>query len=281
MDARTLHHAPTLALATVLIAIIMATPPALAQGDGAADFTVTVTDDALQVPETLPAGFYTLTVDDRSDLPRTGIEIDRLNDGVELQQVLDAYEAVTATFEGEGDPGAATQRLASLVTAVTGESVPPTVAAYTPGTYLAISSMDPSLHATFEVTEAAASGAAPQPDLTIDMMEFAFDIPAQLPAGPQTWEIRNIGEQVHHMVLFRLNEGATLDDVLAFAETMQGPPPGEEVGYTAILSPEVSNYVTHDLAPGTYAALCFLPDYDTGVPHVALGMAAEFEVVGD
>ena len=39
--------------------------------------------------------------------------------------------------------------------------------------------------------------------------------------------------------------------------------------------------VTVDMTPGSYAAICFFPDLDSGMPHAALGMVALFEVTGD
>jgi hypothetical protein len=33
-----------------------------------------------------------------------------------------------------------------------------------------------------------------------------------------------------------------------------------------------------DLTPGTYIALCFVPDEQTGAPHAAMGMVAIFTV---
>ena len=33
-----------------------------------------------------------------------------------------------------------------------------------------------------------------------------------------------------------------------------------------------------DLAPGTYIAVCFVPDEETGVPHALMGMVQVFTV---
>lgn len=47
------------------------------------------------------------------------------------------------------------------------------------------------------------------------------------------------------------------------------PPPG--VGLD-VLSPGNRAELTHDLKPGRYVLLCFMPDEKTGVPHAAPGM---------
>ena len=266
------------ALTAAAVAIVCALSAAPAQ-EAPRPLTLTVTSEGVEAPETVPAGFHTFEIVDDADQGGAGIEIARLNDGVTPDEAREATAAVGAAYEGGGDPGAAVEHLASLITAVGGEGMPPATAELTPGTYLVTSTMNPSLWTTFEVQEGEAAAEAPPADVTIDMMEFAFSLPDELPAGPQTWEVRNVGEQVHHMVLLRVADDATVEDVMAYLESEQnGPPPGEEVGYVAVLSPGVANYVEFDLEPATYVAVCFLPDYDTGMPHAALGMVADFTV---
>ena len=51
-----------------------------------------------------------------------------------------------------------------------------------------------------------------------------------------------------------------------------------EVAFTGILTNGQVNWLAFDLAPGTYAAVCFIPDQDTGMPHVMLGMVEIFTV---
>jgi hypothetical protein len=41
---------------------------------------------------------------------------------------------------------------------------------------------------------------------------------------------------------------------------------------------EVANYLELDLAAGDHFAICFVPDFETGAPHFALGMIAPFTV---
>ncbi len=36
-----------------------------------------------------------------------------------------------------------------------------------------------------------------------------------------------------------------------------------------------------ELVPGEYVVLCFMPDYETGQPHVMLGMVDTFTVPGE
>lgn len=255
--------------------------------DGAGEvgtLDVTVTDEGIEVPNEVEAGFYRLSVTNESSAESTEVEIDRLKEGTTEEAYLEALDALARAFQGEGDQVAAIEELTSLATVVGGESMPPGVFELVPGTHYASMTAVPARATAFEVTAAAGDPAAPEADLVVDMMEFAFDIPDEVPAGEQTWLVQNVGEQIHHMILFRLAEGTSLDEALAFLqeEPADEPPPFEETGYTSVLSPDVANYVTLDLEAGaSYLAICFLPDYETGAPHFALGMVAGFTATSE
>lgn len=112
--------------------------------------------------------------------------------------------------------------------------------------------------------------------------EYAFEMSEQLAAGPARLTVSNGGGEPHHAQVFRFEEGATLTDVTA-ALAEGGPGAAMEfgtfVGGTGLVAPgeESRADAVLDLAPGNYAVLCFVPDGD-GVPHLAHGMAREFEV---
>jgi hypothetical protein len=74
-----------------------------------------------------------------------------------------------------------------------------------------------------------------------------------------------------------------MEDVMSFSETFEGEDPTEEFAYVHMLSPGSSNFLTLDLTPGAYVALCFIPNYakgGDGAPHVAHGMMQAFTVAG-
>ncbi len=141
---------------------------------------------------------------------------------------------------------------------------------------------------------AGAAAASPvaaeiEPSADVTMTEFVFEgiDGATLPAGPQVWRFTNRGAQAHHMVLFRTPKLLAQDDVTAmvgaFMSATPTPPPSwwtesVWVGYAAIMSPGQSIVTEYDLAPGTYAALCFIVDPETGMPHLMEGMAQSFTV---
>jgi hypothetical protein len=125
---------------------------------------------------------------------------------------------------------------------------------------------------TTAATPAATTAPAP-PVVTITGTEFAFDAPAQIPAGLTTLRFVSNGKQLHHASLIRLDQGKTFDDFAA-ALKKPGPPPAwmVEVGGPNAPGPNGGvSEVTQFLAPGNYAIVCFVPGPD-GVPHFAKGM---------
>ena len=129
------------------------------------------------------------------------------------------------------------------------------------------------------VVEASGDPAAmPEADATIDLVDYAFVFMKPLQAGKQRVLFTNTAKQPHELVLWRLEEGAHVDDVIAWVMQMDGPPPGAVVGGVAGIAPGVENLVDLDLAPGRYAATCFVPDAGDGRLHTDHGMKVEFEV---
>lgn len=127
----------------------------------------------------------------------------------------------------------------------------------------------------FKVVESMGEAATPpEVDLTVEMHDFHFgDMPTELPAGQQVWHITNAGPQPHEMNLLQLTPGSTMDDVATFMETQEGPPPAIPVGGFQAIDAGLEGWVELDLEAGaTYVAVCFIPDPESGQPHVELGM---------
>jgi hypothetical protein len=150
---------------------------------------------------------------------------------------------------------------------------------------------------------AAATGEAaeaPQAAVTVTMRDMAFDLPTQVAAGPQIWEIVNDGPQPHEIALLKLAPGLTPEQALAiFAGPPASPeaehdtatheagagtapavagPPFTSAGGMQGMAAGLRGWAVLDLEPGNYLAVCFIPDPATGQPHVALGMVGSFTV---
>jgi hypothetical protein len=126
--------------------------------------------------------------------------------------------------------------------------------------------------------QGAARPAAPASDglagnvVAVTAHDFFYVAPNPLPAGVTTFRLKNMGPDLHHMWVVRLDEGyaySDFSDALRSGRVSQpwakgmGGPETPEVGGEAI--------VTMDLSPGRYVLACMLPASD-GSSHMSKGM---------
>ncbi len=126
----------------------------------------------------------------------------------------------------------------------------------------------------------------PVADARVEMVDFAYtSFPETVERGPLVLEVTNAGEEIHEMVVMRL-EDATLDEVLSMVTS---PPPADaqprpelpvqSIGGVQALPTGGRAWVTLDLSPGEYAVLCFISSpANENRMHAALGMAKAFTV---
>jgi hypothetical protein len=136
---------------------------------------------------------------------------------------------------------------------------------------------DPS---TVEGAPAAAmdsAGAAEPNVLTVTARDFAFDAPAEVPAGLTRIRLVNQGPSLHHIQLLKLEDGKNLKDFLGALQGEKFPTWAKDAGGPA--PPEVgsTSSIIQALEPGTYAMICFIPSPD-GMPHAMKGMTRELKV---
>jgi hypothetical protein len=238
-------------------------------------------DYSYTAPETLPSGWVTIRMMNHGPEPHHG-QLLRLNDGV-------TFEQFAAALQREGE---AAVRLTTLVggpAIVDPHRTDQVTLNLQPGTYALacfVPSPDGALHLTkgmlkrLEVSAAERSTAAPPPARgTFIMRDFSFEMPDTMPAGPATYEVVNAGPQPHELVVVKLAEGKTVADVQEWFRAAAPPPPFEAVGGINSLGNGQSGYMTLDLGPGRYAAICVVPEQASGVPHLHLGMVKAFTVL--
>jgi len=286
MNSKKLFSIYSLFVFVLAITAAVFTQVAAAQG---AEVAYTLTGDALEGPETLEAGYHTFTLHNGGN-KEAEIVIVQLNEEGAEEDFLKEVQAVDKAFMGEGDPAAAFRNVLEGRTLWGGPAADPGASASVgvnlpAGRYLLLGSVfsenGPTSNVVKPLEVTGEGGDAPEADATVQMVDFAFAIPGDLRPGQQTWEFVNNGKQVHHAVIQKLKPGKTMEDVMSFAETYEGEDPTEEFTYVHMLSPGSSNFVTLDLTPGTYVALCFIPDYaqgGDGQPHIAHGMMQAFTV---
>lgn len=266
-------------------------PPAAA---ATPEFTIGVSDDAVSVPEVVPGGIVRVTIQNNSSIPMD----------IGLARVLEdsTPEEVIALAQGGGE---------AVIPLLTKASFLPSVNPVDPGAerwfYVdlrtgvfvvdaaehvegAPMAETPHLNAVFSADEIVGT-TEPVADVDVDMVDFAYTMPDEIPAGPLLWQFTNSGEQWHMMFVIDLAEGAGVEDVMAFlgdpAMTLAGPPPFEfapEAGIPPIGVGERA-WLEFSLAPGEYLVGCPIPDVaaifagEPPLSHLEHGMMKMVSVV--
>jgi hypothetical protein len=282
---------------TRAVAIAVVAGVAWSASQAPPEFVWTASETVTDLPTEMGPGYtlFTLVSDADTD---DSLTLFRMREGTTLEAFVAASQRIDQAFMEGGDVVAALNEGLALVDVITEVSAAAgdrrsVGAVLTEGSYVLEYTPEegPSerVYHEFGVTGSGTGPAAPTADATVHLVDFAFAFPPNLPAGEQTWHVINSGQQLHHMGIFALAEGATLEDFVAFMEQMEesGPPEGDDemlaepVDYIGITSAGQESYHFLDLAAGQYVAVCFLPDHlgdATGAPHLVLGMMQVFRV---
>jgi hypothetical protein len=260
------------------------TDPALAKYP---DFEVTITDSSFDVSTNqVSAGYVLLTVTNSTSTatsagilgPGAGQTMDDLTQaaatpaaGEDFPPFL--YEATVLGGPGDVDPGQSAQILVNIPAgdwAVFGEGDQP-----------------PTFFSAVE--DADSNTTAPDADFTLELGDFYFAGPSEgVPSGSAIWEVTNTGKQPHMVVLAKVPDGTTEQQVLdTFTAEQSGTPvPGaldpNQAQFSStgvlLLSSGETMYLPTSFDAGTYVALCFVTDPATGQPHVMEGMVSVFQI---
>ena len=122
-------------------------------------------------------------------------------------------------------------------------------------------------------------------DVEIVGFDYAFKVPAALPAGPTTLRFRNDGKHSHELNIVQLKAGASLKQFIdaANADKPLSPMIERVVGVLFAEPGERSpSALSVDLVGGAvYAVQCIFRDTSTAPAHRALGMFTSFSAIGD
>ncbi|HET7622370.1 MAG TPA: hypothetical protein VFK39_10740 [Gemmatimonadaceae bacterium] len=109
---------------------------------------------------------------------------------------------------------------------------------------------------------------------TVDVItrDFAFEMPDTIPAGVTTFRLRNEGKEPHHLMLYRIDAGKTIRDVLAaLAAGGAHPTWMHATGGPNAVPNGGESIATLALEPGNYVAFCHVKGPD-GKIHFMKGM---------
>lgn len=251
---------------------------------GHTTMTITITADAIVVPADAPAGPTLVTqVNETEEVAH--VSILRIPDEV-------SDERLAATLKSSVTPDwLATARLVGNPDrAAPGGGGAVALIDLRPGRYLVTVPTGPRQPAQFVAT----GEVAPMPEIAADvratMLEMDFDLPIDISAGSRLWDVTNTASTPHELAIIPVPEGATAEQVLlAIQPAWEGTPLPAELGDewttwsphpiagVGATSPEGRVFAQIDLSPGTYVAICFVPDADL-TPHLMLGMTRIFTV---
>ena len=249
--------------------------------------TITASSRGWEAPETIPAGWTEIRLDNQSDWMRQ-TAFYRLDDDKTLD---DVFVMLEGEFMGMPDwltphggvsgvmPGNSGRAMADLhagqYIVVDLVPEPDGVPGMAKGYFMGL---------TVEPSEVKT--AAPSSDLALEMVDYTFNFDADgLTPGQYTLAVSSGGPQEpHETVIVKLDDGSTLADYLAAMapDGPGGPPPGQIIAGTTAIDDTTMNYLEVDFEAGeSYALICFLPSgMHGGAPHFALGMLQEFTIDG-
>lgn len=251
----------------VLALLVVGIVPAFAQE---AEPTIEFGANGLVVPAELPAGIVNVSFVNSGEAPFAPI-LARLNEGVTVDALMEAMSQ---------GPEAALPLIALLGgTEVAPQSSFEATFDLKPGEHVVLNfAGDAPDVKTFTVAEGDAAAAAPEADVTVSLLDFAFSLPTTISAGEQTWLLENKGQQWHEMGIARIDDSTTVAELRDIMQTMasgEADPatlPIEQVGFWMPMQQGERAWFNLNLEPGTYVVACFLPDFASGHAHVNLGM---------
>jgi uncharacterized cupredoxin-like copper-binding protein len=122
----------------------------------------------------------------------------------------------------------------------------------------------------------------PENVLAVAAVDYGFEFTGAPVSGLVTIEFNNEGDEFHHGIIGKIDDGKTKDDVMSFIQGGGEEPPAwfdDSPIDVGAIDPGRSQTVQIDMAEaGTYVFLCFMPTEGGGPPHAFQGMVETLEV---
>jgi hypothetical protein len=234
------------------------------------DVTIRISAEGITAPQDIAEGAVHIIFENTTDAP-VAPSIARLNEGVTADDLGAAY--------AKEDPMASLP----LASDLGGTMVMPGTTAevtfvFTPGNYILHNIFGGDELLPFTVADGEGEGAAaPEADLEIGLVDFAFIAPISIAAGSHVLHLDDNGNQFHMMLVFRIDDSMTVHELnqhlLEESDSDELPKGVEQVAIWFPMSAGEQAWLTLDLEPGTYLIICPLPDITgSGHTHDQLGM---------
>ncbi len=131
-----------------------------------------------------------------------------------------------------------------------------------------------------------APGAATPSEVTVVLSEWKIKPePASYKAGSVTFNVRNIGQTVHHMIILKTDLAPNALPTNADGTAKEDAPGITVMGKTNDVNPAVSKSLTVNLEPGSYVLICNILQTTNGqstlprpLAHYSRGQAVAFTV---
>jgi len=243
--------------------------------------TVVAREFAFTAPDAIPAGLVTFQLQNRGTLLHH-MAIMKLDEGKTMADFMAAMQA-------GGPPPAWVHDMGGPNAPDPGSDANATMM-LEPGNYVLLCFVDIPDHTPhvmkgmikpLRVTPAVvpASAVNISGDVTMTLSDYTFTLSRPITAGMHTIRVENpTAAQSHEVELIKLAPGKTVDDLMGWMQSMQGPPPANAIGGIAGMAHGQAESFTYDFTPGNYVLICFLPDPSDGKPHFMHGMVKTITV---
>lgn len=257
---------------------------------GLPELNLVFTPDAIDgIPESLEAGRYLLNIGGEPGPEDYALSamIMQLPEGMTMDDAM-------AQAEGAADAPPAFYYDAVLAGGVgavipAGHTSATSIIDLTPGEWLIAGGQFSRPPVMLTVTgEMPADLPEPESNATLTMDEMTIELTdGALLVGENLIKSENIGAQPHFIEILMVPEGTTVENIdAAIQQEMGGTPEAEPLNLEEAMpgafiseqSTGITAWASVTMEAGTYAAMCWVLDPETGMPHAMMGMYQVFVI---
>lgn len=268
-----------LALVPMQLAHASTTPARLSGIAPPREVRVVTHDYSFDMPDTLQAGVTTFRLHNEGQEAHHLMFL-RLDDGKELRDVVASLaepKAHPAWMHAFGGPNGVTRTHDAVVTFELPAGRYAVVCVIPSPDHIGHAGKGMAKIVTVQPATARAER-MPSGDVTIALKEYGFEFSHPITTGHHRIEIVNQGKQLHELILLRMVPGKHATDFVKWAQSHDGPSPGERFGGVTDIAPGAKQLIDVDLPAGDYGLICRVRDAADGNFHDQHGMTMDIKV---